>query len=125
MREDEDFLGEPDDMTGLFWQRAELTAGTPPRPAKSYVTVPLAWLRKALPVARSVERLAVLLLLYRRCLIRRSRTVTLPNGDLEELGLSRYAKYRTLNWLQEEGIAEVQARNGRAVQVTLHSDWFP
>src|SRR6266487_4759429 len=103
MREDDDFLGEPDDMTGPEWQRTELMAEAPPRPIKGYVTAPLAWLRKVLPVVRSADQLVVLLLLYRRCLMRRSRTVTLPNGDLAALGISRQTKYRLFGRLQGEG----------------------
>jgi hypothetical protein len=75
------------------------------------------------PLVRSVDQLLVLLLLYRRRLISRSRTVTLPNGELAALGISRQTKYRLLAWLQGEGAATIEARNGRAVRVTLQ--WFP
>jgi hypothetical protein len=52
-----------------------------------------------------------------------SRTVTLPNGELAALGISRQTKYRLLAWLQSEGAATIEAPNGKAVRVTLR--WFP
>ena len=67
-----------------LWQMAELLANAPPRPAKGYVTVPLAWLARVLPVVRSVDQLVVALVLYRECLLRRSNTVALSNGELTE-----------------------------------------
>jgi hypothetical protein len=106
-----------------LWQAAELMAGAPPRPAKGYVICPLAWLTLVRPLVRSADQLLVLLLLYRRCLVARSRTVTLPNGELAMLGISRWTKYRAFAELVEAGALTVEARNGRSVQVTLH--WFP
>lgn len=121
--DDDDIFGEADDMTGPLWRAVELMAEAPPPPAKGYVTAPLAWLRRVRLAVRSVDQFIVLLLLYRRCLMRRSRTVTLPNGELAALGISRQTKYRLLGWLQSEGVATVEAGNGRATRVTLH--WFP
>ena len=63
------------------------------------------------------------LLLYRECLMRRSSTVALSNGELRELGISRQTKYRALGWLQEAGAVTIGTRNGRSVRVTLL--WFP
>ena len=105
------------------WQQAELMANAPPRPAEGYFAVPLAWLARLRPLVRSVDQFLVLLLLYRRCLMSRSRTATLPNGELAAFGISRQTKYRVLAWLQSEGAATIEARNGRAVRVTLQ--WFP
>ena len=103
------------------WREAGLVANT--RPTEGYVAVPLSWLVRVRPLVRSADQFLVLLLLYRRCLMSRSRTATLPNGELAAFGISRQTKYRLLAWLQSEGAATVEARNGRAVQVTLH--WFP
>jgi hypothetical protein len=101
---------------------AEMLAGTP-RPAKGYVLCPLAWLARVLPIVRTADRLAVVLLLYSRCRVRRSRTVDLPNGELTKLGIERKTKYRTLRLLEEAGALTIEARNGRSIRVTLH--WFP
>ena len=84
-----------------LWRKAGLWADALPRPTKGYVTVPLSWLARVLPVIRTPEQLAVALLLYRECLMRRSNTVALSNNKLRELGISRQTKYRTLGRLQE------------------------
>ena len=107
-----------------LWQMAELLADAPPRPAKGYVTVSLAWLARVLPVVRSADQLVVALLLYRECLLRRSNTVALSNGELRNLGISRQTKYRALDELREAGaIAIEEANTRRSVRVTLL--WFP
>jgi hypothetical protein len=95
----------------------------PQLPTKGYVAVPLAWLARVQPFARSGERLLVLQLLYRRCLMKRSRTVTLPNSELATFGISRRTKYRLLAELEETGAAVVEPGNGRSTVVTLN--WFP
>jgi len=105
------------------WQRAAEMAGAPPRPAKGYGIYSLAYLERVLPVVRAGDRVAVALLLYRRCLMRRSRTVDLPNGELTKLGIGRMTKYRTLVLLQEARALTIEARNGHSIRVTLH--WFP
>lgn len=106
-----------------FWQQAGLIANAPPRPAKGYIICSLTWLARVLPVLRTSDRLAVAQLVYRQCLLRRSKTVDLPNNSLAELGIGRKTKYRALTLLQEAGAATIETRNGRSVQVTLH--WFP
>jgi hypothetical protein len=114
---------DADPFDDPVWQRAEEMAGALPRPAKGYVACPLAWLGRVLPVVSSAEQLLVAQMLYRRCLILRCRTVTLPNGEWAKLKISRQTKYRTLAHLEEAGAVTREARNGRAVRVTLH--WFP
>jgi len=115
--------GDIDRLFGEDDALDELTAVAPPRPAKNYVTAPLSWLARVLPLVRSADQLVVLQLLYRRCLLRRSKTVALPNGELAALGISRFTKYRLLANLQEAGAAAVEQRNGQASAVTLN--WFP
>ena len=102
---------------------ASVIADMPPRPANGYVLVPLAWLARVRREARSVDQLLVMQVLYRQCLLRRSRTVSLPNTELRSLGISRYTKYRTLAELEEAGALTREPWNGRSVRVTLH--WFP
>ena len=75
-------------------------------------------------MALTTTHLVVAMLLYSKCLRHRNQTVTLSNGELERLGISRYAKYRTFAWLRgAEVIAIEEARNWRSVRVTLL--WFP
>jgi hypothetical protein len=97
--------------------------GALPRPAKGYVTCPLAWLARVRPLVSSADQLLVLLVLYRRCLMQRSKTVTLSNGELNELGIGRKTKYRTLAFLEEAEAAALEQQNGHSTRVTLH--WFP
>jgi len=121
------------DADGLFeeaegdplWQTAGLLAVAPPRPiSKGHGVYSLAWLARVLPVVRTPAHLAVALLIYRECLLRRSNTVPLSNGALGELGISRYAKYRALACLREAGVIAIeQAKTRGSVRVTLL--WFP
>ena len=85
-----------------------------PRPRKGFVICSLAWLARILPIALTSTHLVVAMLIYSECLRCRSRTVGLSNGNLRRLGISRYAKYRTLAWLQSFGVLSVETRNGRA-----------
>jgi hypothetical protein len=91
--------------------------------AKGYLVCPLAWLARVWPTVRVPAHLAVAQMIYRECCLQRRQTVSLPNGALRALGVSRYAKYRALAALGAAGAITAEARNGRSVRVTLH--WFP
>jgi hypothetical protein len=121
--DDDDDLYLPIGDEHLLWRQAELIAGAPPRPAPGYITCPLAWLDRIRPLVHSVDQLIVLQLLYRRCLMRRSQTVALPNGELAARGIGRKIKYRLLARLEEAGAVTIEKQNGQALRVTLH--WFP
>jgi hypothetical protein len=112
---DEDLFLEDDP----FWEQEAEVADAPPRPAKGYMTCSLAWLARVRPLLRSVEQLLVLQLIYRRCLLARSRTVSLPNSELKVLGIHPRTKARALTYFNEIGIVSVEALNGRAPHVTL------
>ena len=92
----------------------------PPKPGPGYGVYTLEWLACVLPIVRSADQLAVALMVYRRCVIERCRTISLPNVELSKLGVSRYTKYRALAELQEAGALLIEGHNGRAVRVTLH-----
>jgi hypothetical protein len=115
----EDTDGDP------LGQMAELLANAPPRPvSKGHGVYSLPWVARVLPVVRSADQLMVALLLYRECLLRRSNTVALSNGELRKLGISRQTKYRALGELREAGaIAIEEADTRRSVRVTVL--WFP
>ena len=107
-----------------LWQMAGLLANAPPTPAEGYVTVSLAWLARVLPVVRTTTHLVVAMLIYRECLRRRSNTVALSNGELRKLGISRYAKYRALAWLDGAGVIAIEKANtGHSARAILL--WFP
>ena len=97
--------------------------GAPPRPANGYTVASLAWLARVRPVLRTADRLLVAQMLYRQCLLRRSRTVKLPNKELRALGISRQTKRRALLDLEMVGALTVETENGQAAKLTLH--WFP
>ena len=122
--EDEGLFPPGDPFDDPLWQQAELMVDAPPRPAKGYVTCRLAWLARVRLVVNTPDQLIVALLLYRKCLMTRSRTVKFSNATLAELGISRHTKYCALRHLQDAGvIALAEVDNGRAVEVTLR--WFP
>jgi hypothetical protein len=118
-----DLFEADDPLEHPLWQKAELMADAPPRPGPGYITVSLAWLARVRPVVGSADRLIVLMLLYRKCIMKKSNTVSLSNRDLEAMGISRRTKFRALAELEAVGALTVEARNGRSVRVTLH--WFP
>jgi hypothetical protein len=105
------------------WRAADLAVGAPPRPGRGFITCSLSWLAKVRPLVHTSGQMLVLLLLYRECLICRSRTVALSNADLTAMGIGRRTKYRLLTGLQEAGALTVKQKNGRSPRVTLH--WFP
>jgi hypothetical protein len=114
---------DDDPFDDLLWRGAGDMAGALPRPAKGYITCPLSWLAHVRPLVHSADQLLVLLVLYRRCLVQRSKTVDLPNGELTKLGVGRMTKHRTLLLLKEAEAVTIEHRDGRSPRVTLH--WFP
>jgi hypothetical protein len=62
----------------------------------------------------------VAILIYRRTIVCKARTVTLPGAELAELGIGRTTKYRALARLEKAGLVRVErGRPGRPLQVTL------
>ena len=54
----------------------------------------MAWLKLVLPYTKSGTQLAVALVLQRRRFLYRSMVFSLPNKELDELGIDRFTKYR-------------------------------
>src|SRR5262245_38197626 len=107
------WLGD-DPRLDAAWERAGEMVGALPRPGKGYVACPLAWLARVRPVLRTFDQGIVAQLLYRQCLVRRSKTVDLSNHELVKLGIKRNIKYRALRTLQEVGAVTIETRNGRS-----------
>ena len=63
--------------------------------------------------------LVVALYVYRRVQICGNQTVTLPSGELSELGIVRQNKQRALIKLQRAGLIKVENARGRTTRVTL------
>jgi hypothetical protein len=118
-----DLFEADDPLDHPLWQKAELMADAPPRPAKGYMTVNLVWLARVLPLVRSADRLVVLMLVYMKCVMKKCNTVSLSNRELGSLGIGRMTKYRGFAEAEEAGALTVEGRNGRSIRVTLH--WFP
>jgi hypothetical protein len=85
-----------------------------------HIGCPVAWLKRVLPLVKSKEQLAVAMWLHRRRAVCHSNTFTVPDKELfEELGVTRFVKYRTLRHLEGAGLVAV-ARNGHLVtRVTM------
>jgi hypothetical protein len=105
-----------------------LDGGEAARPTKprrlqlrGHIGCPLAWFRRAYPVARSKGDLAVWLWLWRLRSIRRSRTVKISNSGLAELGISRYTKYRSLKRFAEAGLINIRRKNKNALEVAFRT----
>jgi hypothetical protein len=68
--------------------------------------------------------LIVAMYIYRRTYVCRSRTVTLPAGELAELGINRRNKNKALAMLEAAGLIRIKkAAPGCSVKVTL--TWKP
>jgi hypothetical protein len=73
-----------------------------------------------LPLVKSKGQLAFVLLLYRRCCICGSATVTVPTEAFESMDISRYGKHRLLLAVERAGIIRVEeTQRGQAGKVTL------
>jgi hypothetical protein len=117
---DDGLFDEGDPFDDPAWKKVEEMVGAPPKPAKGYITVPLAWLVRVRQLVRSVDQLIVLLLLYRQCLVSRNRTVAFGNTEVEVFGINRRTKTRTLVRLEDVGEIMVERKPGQVPRVTLH-----
>ena len=69
---------------------------------------------------RSAVPIAIAALIYRRTIVCRNRTVTLPGAELAELGIDRPQKSRALALLARVGLIRIeQNRPGQTAKVTL------
>jgi hypothetical protein len=99
----------------------EYAAETPKRGRNAgLIGCPVVWLKRVLPLVHSKEQLAVAVWLHRRRAVCRSEVFSVPNRELhEELGLSRWTKYRALDGLEEAGVIAVIRNGQRAMLVRL------
>ena len=95
-------------------------AAKPKRQPTPFIGCPVPWFAWVLPRVKSKEQLALALYLYRRCCVCRSNTVTVPAGQLKQIGLGRWGKYRLLAALEESGVIHIERwENGQAIKVRL------
>jgi DNA-binding transcriptional ArsR family regulator len=65
------------------------------------------------------QTLGVYLAIHHRAALTGSMTVTLPKGLLDQLGISRDSKSRSLRLLEEAALIAVERRKGRTARITL------
>ena len=93
---------------------------TPGRPrAKRLMGAPLEFVADVCRLTEGRATLVVALYIYRRVQICDNRTVTLPSGELAELGIVPQNKQRALIKLQRAGLSKVENARGRTARVTL------
>jgi hypothetical protein len=99
-------------------------SATPVRPrAKRLIGAPLEFVADVCRLTEGRATLVVGLHIYRRARVCSDRTVTLPSGELAELGIDRRRKREALVKLQSAGLIEVENKPGRTAQITL--TWQP
>jgi hypothetical protein len=84
----------------------------------AFVKVPLWWITEASRAMKTPMALVAIELLYAAWKTR-SSTVSMPNGRLAKLGVSREVKRRALQKLEVAGLIRVDRRHGKTPLVTL------
>jgi hypothetical protein len=93
---------------------------TPGRPrAKRLMGAPFEFVADVCRLTTGRATLVVALYTYRRVQVCDDRTVTLPSGELAELGIVPQYKQRALIKLQRAGLVKVENESGRTARVTL------
>jgi hypothetical protein len=91
---------------------------------RKLVAFPLAFLVDVCRRTEGRTALVVAMLIYRRIHVCRSHTVTLPAGELAELGVARNRKAEALATLEVAKLIRIEKTGpGRTVKVTL--TWRP
>ena len=110
---------------GVLIELAPLDTGIDAKAIKAkrgrrIVAFPLAYLVEVCRLTQGQAPLAVAALIYRRTHVCKSQTVTLPSAELNELGIDRQLKHKTLRRLEVAGIIRIEDNTpGRTAKVTL------
>lgn len=93
----------------------------PSKTSEPYVRITTAWLKRVLPLVDSAEQLAIVLWLFRwRKVCRSKEWFSVPAKALdEELGLSRFTRYRAFKHLEQAGGIVVSRVGKKAMRVKL------
>jgi len=102
----------------IKWETPEV-APKRPNPGDRFFGCPIRWLRLVYPVAKSKGELVVAIYLWRLRMVTKSRTVTMSNDWLNEIGVTRKVKYRALIRLEEAKLIKIERRGRAAARVTL------
>ena len=110
----DDIFADGDPFNDPAWRKMKR------RRAERMIGCPLSWFGSVVPRVKGKSQLAMAFLLYRRCCICKSATITVPTHEFESLDISRYGKYRLLLALERVGIIRVETRRrGQVGKVTL------
>jgi hypothetical protein len=87
--------------------------------AKRMMGAPFEFVADVCRLTTGRATLVVALYTYRRVHVCANRTVTLPSGELAELGIVPQYKQTALAKLQRAGLVKVENESGRTTRVTL------
>jgi hypothetical protein len=90
-----------------------------PTRTKRLIGAPFEFVADVCRLTEGRATLVVALQIYRRVQVCNNRTVTLPSGELAELGIVRQNKQRALIKLQRARLIKVENESGRTARVTL------
>jgi hypothetical protein len=107
----------PPPHTANTKQQKSSTWGRPR--AKRLIGAPFEFVADVCRLTEGRATLVVALQIYRRVQVCNNRTVTLPSGELAELGIFRQNKQRALIKLQRAGLIKVENGSGQTARVTL------
>jgi hypothetical protein len=86
---------------------------------RQHVGFPLAFLIDVLRLTEGRTALVVAMCIYRRTKVCNSRTVTLPNSQLAELGINHRRKNEALTKLKAAGLIRLEKDTGLSTKITL------
>jgi hypothetical protein len=107
-------------MIGLRIDEIEVTPFRP-RPTRRFLKGPIPLQQIALAARLPGQALAVYLAVHHRVALTRSNSITLPKGLLDQLGISRDSKARSLHLLEAAALIAVERCRGRTARITLRS----
>ncbi len=87
--------------------------------AERWIGIPFEFVADVCQLTEGRAALVVALHIYRRTTVCDNYTVTLPSGELAELGIVRQDKQRALIQLQRAGLIDVNTSNGQTASITL------
>jgi hypothetical protein len=85
---------------------------------QQFVMVPMGWVDK-LAETKHLATYPVAVYLLRLSWKRKSKTVSLPNSGLKELGVSRQRKWEALQELKAKKLVTIEAEPKKAPRITL------
>jgi hypothetical protein len=87
---------------------------------RSHIGCPLGYLADVCRLPEGRATVVVAIYIYRRVIVCKHRTVTLPGAELAELGVDRERKSRALTQLARAGIIRIEDNpSGHTAKVTL------